>query len=71
MDIMSFVDDVIEFAKDKLDSVMDFWDDLEDDKKKLLVGCVAAAAFAIVIASIAYSIGKSKGERLALEEEDF
>ena len=71
MDFMGFIDSAIEFAKDKIDRVMDFWDGLEEDKKKLLIGCVVASVSFIVIASIAYSIGKSQGKRIALEEEDF
>ena len=71
MDIMNYVDSAIEFAKDKIDSVMNFWDSLEEDKKKLLIGCVVVSVSVIVIASIAYSIGKSQGKRLAIEEEDF
>ncbi len=71
MDFMGLIDGAIEFAKDKMDRVLDFWDGLEDDKKKLLIGCVVASVSVIVIASIAYSIGKAKGKRIAIEEEDF
>ena len=71
MDIMNYVDSAIEFAKDKIDSVMAFWDSLEEDKKKLLIGCVVVSVSVIVIASIAYSIDKSQGRKLAIEEEDF
>ena len=69
MDIMSYVDSAIEFSKDKIDKVLAFWNDLEDDRKKL--GCVAATCLVIVVAGIAYGIGKAHGERLAFEEEDF
>ncbi len=71
MDFMGFIDGAIEFSKDKIDWVIDTWDNLEDDKKKLLIGCVVAAVSIIVIASIAYSLGKSKGKRIAFDEEDF
>ena len=71
MDFMGLIDGVVEFAKDKIDRVMDFWDGLEDDKKKLLIGCVVASVSVILIASIAYSIGKSQGRKLTIEEEDF
>ncbi|WP_022765924.1 hypothetical protein [Butyrivibrio sp. XPD2006] len=71
MDFMGLIDGAIEFAKDKIDRVLDFWDGLEEDKKKLLIGCVVASVSVIVIASIAYSIGKSQGKRIAIEEEDF
>ncbi len=69
--VMNFIDGAIDFAKEKIDTVMDFWEGLDDDKRKLLIGCVAATVSVIVIASIAYSIGKSQGKKLAIEEEDF
>ena len=69
--VMNFIDSAISFAKEKIDTVMDFWDGLDDDKKKLFIGCVVAAVSVIVIASIAYGIGKSQGKKLAIEEEDF
>ena len=71
MDFMALIDGAIEFAKDKIDTVMEFWDSLEEDKKKLLIGCVVASVSVIVLVSIAYSIGKSQGKRYAIEEEDF
>ncbi len=71
MDIMSITDGVIEFAKDKIDTVLEFWDGLEDDKKKLLIGCVVAAVCVVAVAAIAYGIGKAQGRKLAYEEEDF
>lgn len=71
MDIMNFVDNAIEFSKNKIDDVLELWDGLEEDRKKLLIGCVAAAVCLIVVAGIAYGIGKAHGERLAYEEEDF
>ena len=70
MDIMTCVDSAIEFAKDKLDSAMNFWDSLEEDKKKLLIGCAIAAVAVIAVASIAYGIGKAQGRKLAFEEEE-
>ncbi len=66
-----FIDAAISFAKDKIDKGLEFWNGFEDDKKKLLIGCAVAAMSVIVIASIAYGIGKSHGKRLALDEEDF
>ena len=71
MEIAKFIDTAIEFSKDKLDKARDFWDGLSEDKKKLYIGCAIAAVTVIVIASIAYSLGKSRGERIAFEEEDF
>ena len=49
MDFMGYVDSAIDFAKDKIDRVMDFWDGLEDNKKKLLIGCVIASVSVILI----------------------
>jgi flagellar biosynthesis/type III secretory pathway M-ring protein FliF/YscJ len=69
--MMEFVDNAIDFAKNKIDKVMDIWEGLDDNKKKLLVGCAVAAISVIVVASIAYSIGKSQGRRIAFDEEDF
>ena len=69
--MMEFVDTAIDFAKNKIDKVMDIWEGLDDNKKKLLVGCAVAAISVIVVASIAYSIGKSQGRRIAFDEEDF
>ena len=69
--VMNFIDGAISFAKEKIDTVMDFWEGLEDDKKKLFIGCTVAAVSVIVIAAIAYGIGKSQGKKLAIEEEDF
>ncbi len=71
MDIMSVFDGVVSFTKDTIDTALEYWDSLSDDRKKLLVGCVAAAAVVIFVASIAYCLGKSKGKKLAFDEEDF
>ena len=32
--VMDVFDNCISFAKEKLDTVMNFWEELEDDKKK-------------------------------------
>ena len=66
-----FVGTAIDFAKDKLDTVMDIWEGFDEDKKKLLIGCVIGAVCVIVVAAVAYSIGKRSGRRIAFEEEDF
>ena len=67
---MNILDDVIGFVKDTVDSAMETWNNLEDDKRKLLIGCIAAAAVIIAVASIAYNVGKARGQQY-LEEEDF
>lgn len=71
MDIMNIVDGCIDFARDKIDRLTAFWDDLDSDKKKLLIGCVAGAVVIIAVAAIAYGIGKSKGKKALLEEDEF
>ena len=67
---MNVLDGAISFVKETVDSAMKVWDNLEDDKKKLLIGCVAAAAIVIAVASVAYNLGKARGQQY-LEEEDF
>ena len=64
-----FLDAAISFAKDKIDKGLEIWEGFDDDQKKLLIGCAVAAVSVIVIASIAYGIGKSHGTKLALEED--
>lgn len=71
MDITALVGNVVDFATDKIDRVLDYWDSLNEDKKKLLIGCVVAAVSVIVVASIAYSLGKACGKRVALEDDEF
>lgn len=71
MDFVAIVDTVIDFSKDKINKVVDLWNGLEEDRKKLLIGCVACAAAVIVVAGIAYSLGKASGKKFVLEDEDF
>ena len=71
MDIMSYIDSAVEYGKDKLDRLSDFWESIDDDRKKLLIGCAVGVVCVVVIAAIAYSIGKAHGARIAFEEEDF
>ena len=66
-----FVDAAIEFAKGKLDQAMEIWDSFDEDKKKLLIGCAVAGVCVIVVASVFYGLGKARGKKLALMEEDF
>ncbi len=71
MDFMTVFDDCISFAKDKIDEVTKFWKGLDDDKKKLIIGCAVGCVALICVASVAYAIGKASGKRLAYDEEDF
>lgn len=66
---MEFLDNAVSFAKDKIDYVMDKCEGLDEDKKKLLIGCAVVAVSVIVICAIAYSIGKSHGRRSVFEED--
>ena len=66
-----FIGTAVDFAKDKIDTVMDIWEGFDEDKKKLLIGCAIGAVCVIVVAAVAYSIGKRSGRRSAFEEEDF
>ncbi len=71
MDFMEIFDDAIVFAKDKIDTAVEFWSDLDNDKRRLLIGCVIASVAVVALISIAYNIGKAKGRKLAFDEEDF
>lgn len=71
MNITECLDTAVEFAKDKIDRVLGFWNDLDENKKKLLIGCAIGAVSIIVVATIAYTLGKACGKRAAFEEEEF
>ena len=71
MDITAVVGNVIDFTKDKIDRVMNYWDSIDEDKKKLVIGCSVAAVSIIVIVSIAYCLGKACGKKIALEDDEF
>lgn len=64
-----FLDAAINFAKDKIDKGLEIWEGFDEDQKKLLIGCAIAAVSVILIASIAYGLGKSRGRKIALEED--
>ena len=61
--MMEFISTAVEFSKKYIGKAMKFWNGLDDDKKKLLTGCIVAAVSVIVIASIAYSMGRNRGRR--------
>ncbi|MBQ7613918.1 MAG: hypothetical protein IJU77_02640 [Butyrivibrio sp.] len=71
MDIMNIFDGCIDLAKEKIDFVVDFWDGLDDGKKKLFLGVVVGTIAVVAIAAIAYNLGKASGLKLAYDEEDF
>lgn len=64
-----FLDAAISFAKDKIDKGLEIWEGFDENQKKLLIGCAIAAVSVILIASIAYGLGKSHGRKIALEED--
>ncbi len=66
---MSLLDTAIEFGKRRLDSLLGFWEELDDDKKKVFIGCAIATVAVVCVASVAYSIGKAVGEKEALDED--
>lgn len=69
--IMNIFGDCIDFAKEKIDIVVDFWDGLSDCKKKVFLGVLVGTVAVVAIAAIAYNIGKSSGLKCAYDEEDF
>ncbi|MBQ6415217.1 MAG: hypothetical protein IJI01_06550 [Butyrivibrio sp.] len=71
MDFVKIVDTTVDFCKTQIDKAMDIWDSFDEDQKKLLIGCAVCVAAVIVVAGIAYGLGKAQGKRIALEEEDF
>lgn len=58
--MMEFIENAIDFGKKKLDKAIKFWNGLDDDKKRLYTVCAIVAVSFIVVASIAYSLGKSR-----------
>ena len=57
--MVEFVKDAIDFGKKKLDKAIKFWNGLDDDKKRLYTVCAIVVVSFVVVASIAYSLGKS------------
>ncbi|MEE3494080.1 MAG: hypothetical protein VZR06_02890 [Butyrivibrio sp.] len=58
--MMEFIENAIDFGKKKLDKAIKFWNGLDDDKKRLYTVCAIVVVSFIVVASIAYSLGKSR-----------
>ena len=71
MDFIKIVDATVGFCKDQINKALEIWDDFDEDQKKIFLVCAAGVALVIVVAGIAYGLGKAKGARIALEEEDF
>ncbi len=72
MDILTnAIDTTISFTKETIDKALEIWDSFDEDEKKLYIGCAIAACCVIVVACLAYGIGKAQGRNLAFEEDDF
>ena len=61
--MMEFIENAIDFGKKKLDKAIKFWNGLDDDKKRLYTVCAIVVISFVVVASIAYSLGKSRRGR--------
>ena len=71
MGVKEVFDGAVDFGKEKIDKALSFWDDLDEDRQKLFIGCAVVVVSVIIIASVAYALGKSSGRRRAYLEEDF
>ncbi len=69
--VMNILDGAINFCKETVDEGLSAWEKLDDNKKKLFIGCLAASAVIIAVAVIAYKIGKAHGQDEFLDDEDF
>ena len=69
--VTNVINTAIDFTKDTINKAMNIWESFDEDKKKLYVGCAIAVVCVIVVAGIAYSIGKAHGRNDACECEDF
>ena len=69
--VVNVIDTAVDFIKNTINKAMEIWDSFDEDKKKLLIGCAVAGVCVIVVASVFYGLGKARGKKLALMEEDF
>lgn len=58
--MIEFVQNAVDFGKKKLDKAVKFWNGLDDDKKRLYTVCAIVVVSFVIVASIAYSFGKSR-----------
>ncbi|MCR4996233.1 MAG: hypothetical protein K6A61_02915 [Butyrivibrio sp.] len=58
--MIEFVQNAVDFGKKKLDKAIKFWNGLDDDKKRLYTVCAIVVVSFVIVASIAYSCGKSR-----------
>ena len=71
MGVKEVFDDAVDFSKKKIDKGLEYWDDLEEDRQKLLIGAAVVFVSIIVIASVAYALGKRSGRKHALLDDEF
>lgn len=62
--MIEFVQNAVDFGKKKLDKAIKFWNGLDDDKKRLYTVCAIVVVSFVIVASIAYSFGKSRRGKL-------
>ncbi len=58
--MIEYVQNAVDFGKKKLDKAIKFWNGLDDDKKRLYTVCAIVVVSFVIVASIAYSFGKSR-----------
>ena len=58
--MIEFIQNAVDFGKKKLDKAIKFWNGLDDDKKRLYTVCAIVVVSFVIVASIAYSFGKSR-----------
>ena len=58
--MIEFVQNAMDFGKKKLDKAIKFWNGLDDGKKRLYTVCAIVVVSFVIVASIAYSFGKSR-----------
>lgn len=58
--MIEFVQNAVDFGKKKLDKAIKFLNGLDDDKKRLYTVCAIVVVSFVIVASIAYSFGKSR-----------
>jgi len=58
--MMQFIKTALDYGKKKMDKAINFWNGLDDDKKRLYTICAIVVVSFIIVASIAYSVGKSR-----------
>ncbi len=71
MDIMGFIDGTVDFVKTLLDIITGFWNGLSESKKKAFMGVVVVAVILVVVAAVAYRLGRISGEKDLYSDDEF